>query len=125
MSELNSKLAYVVGDAYYELSRLPGVLTATQFFKSVIDGSLPLDRTWMTGQGLSSVEESLLRLCKNYRSEIRFYSSDLFESNDDTQSDISTEQPHSLTVFSKLSRMMTTILQAGKKSIHRLSAFNQ
>lgn len=73
MNEMNGRLAYVVGDSCSELSRLPGVLTATQFFKGVLEGSLPLNLTWMIGQGMNSVEQNLLQLCKTYRSEIRFY----------------------------------------------------
>ncbi len=75
MNELNGKLAYVVGDSYSGLSQLSGVLTATQFFKGVLEGSLPLNLTWMLGQGLNAVERNLLQLCKTYRSEICFYNS--------------------------------------------------
>lgn len=73
MNKVNKQLAYVVGDCYSELTRLPGIFTATQFFTSIFDGSLPKNLTWIMGQGLNNTEENLLRLCQNYQSEIKFY----------------------------------------------------
>jgi len=73
MNEVNGRLAYVVGDSYASVAQLSGVMTASQFFKGVLDGSLPMNLTWMIGQGINSVEQNLLQLCKTYRSEIRFY----------------------------------------------------
>lgn len=73
MNELNGRLAYIVGDSYSSMAQLSGVMTASQFFKGVLDGSLPMNFTWMIGQGINSVEQNLLQLCKTYRSEIHFY----------------------------------------------------
>lgn len=108
MHELNGRLAYVVGDSYSNLAQLPGVMTVTQFSQRVLDGSLPLNFTWMMGQGLNAVERNLLQLCKTYRSDICFYTNDKAVS--------------STTILSKWSRFMMSIMKAGKKSIHRLCA---
>lgn len=98
MNEANGRLAYIVGDCYSELSRLPGVLTATQFFKSVFEGSLPLHLTWMMGQGLNSVEENLLRLCKTHQPNIRFYGDKTMHTPEDSSS-----------IFFKLSQIVKAI----------------
>ena len=100
MNEMRGRLAYVVGENYSELSRLPDVLTATQFFKSVFDGNLPLNLTWMMGQGLNSVEEYLLRLCKTYEPEICFYGDETINAAENTQRSL----------FSKLSQLMKAMV---------------
>ena len=73
MSTAKHKLAYVVGENYKGLSRLPGIVTAAQFLQQVLDGSLPSQVTWMMGQGLSNAEKSLLQLCQAQCREICFY----------------------------------------------------
>ena len=103
MNEMNGRLAYVVGDSYSELSRLPGVLTATQFFKGVLEGSLPLNLTWMIGQGITSVEQNLLQLCKTYRSEIRFYG------DEEIQMVKKVQEVVSKSLFSKFSQIISAI----------------
>lgn len=110
MNEMTGRLAYVVGDSYSELSHLPGVLTATQFFKAVLDDSLPLNLTWMIGQGLNGVEQNLLQLCKAYRSEIRFYGDEEIQVVKKVQEDVSKS------FFSKLSKMIIA-------ATHRLGLF--
>lgn len=103
INEINGRLAYVVGDSYSELSRLPGVLTVSQFFKGVLEGNLPLNLTWMIGQGMNSIEHNLLQLCKTYRSEIRFYGDKEIQTVKNVQENVSKN------LFSKLSRMIAAI----------------
>lgn len=95
-NKMNGQLAYVVGERYSNLAQLPGVMTASQFFKEVLEGTLPLNLTWMMGQGLNSVEENLLRLCKTYRPEIYFYGDEKIKTVEEFQN----------TLFSKLSQLM-------------------
>lgn len=103
MSEMNGRLAYVVGERYSNLAQLPGVITASQFFKEMLAGTLPMNLTWMMGQGLNSMEDNLLRLCKTYRPEICFYGDEKIKAAQDFQQ----------TFFSKLSQFM-------KNMAHRL-----
>ena len=116
MNELNGKLAYVVGDSYSGLSQLSGVLTATQFFKGVLDDSLPLNLTWMLGQGLNSVEQNLLQLCKTYRSEIRFYGAEEPKVVESIQAIELLSADGGKNIFSKLSHIMMAMA-------HRLGIF--
>lgn len=107
MNEIKGRLAYIVGDRYSNLTQLPGVITVSQFFKEVLEGTLPLNLTWMMGQGLNRIEENLLRLCKTYRPEICFYSDEKPEAPKNVQ--------HSL--FSKLSQLMR--IMAGRFGFSR------
>ena len=106
INELNGRLAYVVGDSYSELSRLPGVLTASQFFKEVLEGTLPLNFTWKIGQGLNSVEENLLKLCKAYRSEICFYGENEMEVTAHEFSRVESAK----SIFSRFSHYMASLV---------------
>ncbi len=103
MNELNARLAYVVGDRYASMAQLSNVMTASQFFKSVLDGNLPMNFTWMVGQGLNAVEENLLQLCKAYRSEIRFYG------DEEMQMIKTSEAPLSKNFCAKFSQILSAI----------------
>jgi len=67
------KVAYIVGDAYKELSALPRVLTYSQFFTAVFEQRLPLHRIWVVGQGIDKKESRLLRLCGNHSAGVRLH----------------------------------------------------
>ena len=103
MNKLNGRLGYVVGDNYSNIAQLSGVMTASQFFKGVLDGSLPMHFTWMLGQGINSVEQNLLKLCKMYRSEIRFYG------DEEIQVVKAIEENTPKNFFSKFSKMISEI----------------
>lgn len=69
----NENVAYVIGDAFGDLSVLPNVYTVTQFFKAVFEGCLPTYRTWIVGQGIDASERKILRLCEAHQPNICFH----------------------------------------------------
>jgi hypothetical protein len=123
MQEIKAQLAYVVGDSYAEISKLPGVITATQFIARVLEGTLPLNLIWMAGQGLNSVEQNLLRFCQSYCPEVRFYDLEEHAISEKTQAVVLSEYSTAQNVFSKVSRMIAIILHAGKKSMTKWHLF--
>ncbi len=119
----NINIAYVVGDEYSTLAQLPSVLTATQFFTGVLDGSLPLNLVWLAGQGLNSVEQNLLQLCKAYRPEICFHHFDEERSLETKQVTALLESTRPKNIFVKAFKIIAILMQAGKKSMTRLYVF--
>lgn len=103
MKGFKGRLVYIVGDSYSELSELLGVITVTQFFKAVFDGSLPINFTWMLGKGITCAEKNLLKLCEARHSEIRFYGVEEIKSTCLSPVDIRKS------IFSKLSQLMANL----------------
>lgn len=66
------EVGYIIGDAFAELSQLPGVLTVTQFFKAHFAECLPNYRLWIVGQGISSDVRHVFNLCDIHSRKIKF-----------------------------------------------------
>ena len=114
-------LAYVVGENYSELARLPGVLTSAQFFKAVLNDSLPLNMTWKLGQGLNSVEKSLLKLCQSYRSEIQFHGFEEETVSENNQNKILPKHDCPKSILAKVRQLVMILMNASRKSANRLN----